>query len=53
MSVSPTEDDRVTNEDLLPDEPAPEQDEHSFEHHDPLDNEPPPADPEPVVIPGG
>jgi predicted PurR-regulated permease PerM len=51
MSVSPTEDDRVTNEDLLPDEPAPPQDEHSFEDHDPLENEPPPADPEPVVIP--
>jgi predicted PurR-regulated permease PerM len=51
MTTSPPEDDRVTNEDLFKGEPAPETSDDAFEHHDPLDNEPPPADPAPVVMP--
>jgi len=51
MTTSPPEDDRVTNEDLFEGEPAPEATDDSFEHHDPLENEPPPPDPEPMVVP--
>ena len=39
------------NDDLFPGEPAPPHDDEAFAEHDPLNNEPPPADAVPVVVP--
>jgi predicted PurR-regulated permease PerM len=39
------------NDDLVPDEPQPPRRDDDFEDHDPLDAEPPPRAPEPVVVP--
>src|SRR5213080_3000010 len=39
------------NEDLLPDDPPPRHRDEDFDAHDPLEAEPPPSSPEPVVVP--
>jgi predicted PurR-regulated permease PerM len=39
------------NEDLLPDDPSPRPRDEDFDHHDPLEAEPPPPSAEPVVVP--
>jgi predicted PurR-regulated permease PerM len=43
--------DHAKNDDLLPDEPPPRNEDDDFEGHDPLEAEPPPRSAEPAVVP--